>query len=145
MRSEKDLYTLMRMLNVNVVNIVKTIRHAREQGARFFAVSTDMYNPVNLIRSKRIMEMCSIRKTVSDDVNGEICKCRFSDGSLLHGFNQRIAKLQPLSAPLHIRRYFVTSKEAGELCLSFVAWWQPGDFLSKIVGKASFDFLLTLW
>ena len=35
-RSEKDPYTLMRMLNVNVVNIVKTIRHAREQGAKSF-------------------------------------------------------------------------------------------------------------
>ena len=41
----------------------------------------------------------------------------FSDGSLLHGFNQRIMKKQPISAPHDVRRYFVTAKESGQLCL----------------------------
>jgi len=41
----------------------------------------------------------------------------FSDGSLLHGFNQRFAKGQPISAPKDVRRYFVTPQESGELCL----------------------------
>ena len=41
----------------------------------------------------------------------------FSDGSLLHGFNQRFAKKQPFSAPNDVRRYFVTPQESGELCL----------------------------
>ena len=41
----------------------------------------------------------------------------FSDGSLLHGFNQRFAKRQPFSAPNDVRRYFVTPQESGELCL----------------------------
>ena len=41
----------------------------------------------------------------------------FSDGSLLHGFNQRFAKRQPISAPNDVRRYFVTPQESGELCL----------------------------
>ncbi len=41
----------------------------------------------------------------------------FSDGSLLHGFNQRIIKRQPLAAPNDVRRYFVTPQESGELCL----------------------------
>ena len=41
----------------------------------------------------------------------------FSDGSLLHGFNQRFAKKQPISAPNDVRRYFVTPQESGELCL----------------------------
>jgi len=41
----------------------------------------------------------------------------FSDGSLLHGFRQRIAKRQPISAPTDISRYFVNSHEAGRLCL----------------------------
>ena len=77
-RSEKDPYTLMRMLNVNVVNIVKTIQHALRQGAKVFAVSTDKAaNPVNLMgASKRIMENASNESRL-DDVNGEICKCRF--------------------------------------------------------------------
>lgn len=42
----------------------------------------------------------------------------FSDGSLLHGFNQRLAKRQPIAAPNDVRRYFVTAQESGELCLS---------------------------
>ena len=41
----------------------------------------------------------------------------FSDGSLLHGFNQRFHKRQPFSAPNDVRRYFLTPKESGELCL----------------------------
>ena len=41
----------------------------------------------------------------------------FSDGSLLHGFNQRFSKRQPISAPNDVRRYFVTPQESGELCL----------------------------
>jgi FlaA1/EpsC-like NDP-sugar epimerase len=41
----------------------------------------------------------------------------FSDGSLLHGFNQRFSKQQPFSAPNDVRRYFVTPEESGELCL----------------------------
>jgi len=41
----------------------------------------------------------------------------FSDGSLLHGFNQRFAKRQPISAPDDVKRYFVTPQESGELCL----------------------------
>jgi FlaA1/EpsC-like NDP-sugar epimerase len=41
----------------------------------------------------------------------------FSDGSLLHGFNQRIQKKQPIVAPNDIKRYFVTPQESGELCL----------------------------
>lgn len=41
----------------------------------------------------------------------------FSDGSLLHGFNQRLQKRQPIVAPNDIKRYFVTPQESGELCL----------------------------
>ena len=41
----------------------------------------------------------------------------FSDGSLLHGFNQRLQKQQPIVAPNDIRRYFVTPEESGQLCL----------------------------
>ena len=41
----------------------------------------------------------------------------FSDGSLLYGFTQRLRNKQPISAPVDIQRYFVTQREAGELCL----------------------------
>ena len=40
----------------------------------------------------------------------------FSDG-FYYGFNQRFSKRQPLAVPKDVRRYFITPKEAGELCL----------------------------
>lgn len=120
-RSEKDPYTLMRMVDVNVFNTDKTMRQAEAGGARnYFAVSTDKAaNPVNMMgASKRIMEMFLMRRSLSQPVStARFANVAFSDGSLLHGFNQRLQKRQPLSAPNDIRRYFVTPQESGELCL----------------------------
>ena len=68
--------------------------------------------------SKTIMEY--YLNYYSKDINistARFANVAFSDGSLLCGFNHRIEKNQPLSAPNDIRRYFVTPKEAGELCL----------------------------
>ena len=120
-RSEKDPYTLMRMIMVNVFNTVKTLRMAKETGAKkYFCVSTDKAaNPVNMMgASKRIMEMFLMRESVSQEISmARFANVAFSDGSLLHGFNQRFAKRQPFSAPNDVRRYFVTPQESGELCL----------------------------
>ncbi|MDB4790983.1 UDP-N-acetylglucosamine 4,6-dehydratase [Akkermansiaceae bacterium] len=120
-RSEKDPYTLMRMLEVNVFNTVKTSRLAAQMGARkYFAVSTDKAaNPVNLMGgSKRIMEKFLMRESLDVTVSmARFANVAFSDGSLLHGFNQRLMKRQPLSAPNDIERYFVTPQESGELCM----------------------------
>ena len=38
----------------------------------------------------------------------------YSDGSLLHGFNQRMLKNQPIVAPNDVKRYFVTPEESGQ-------------------------------
>ena len=120
-RSESDPFTLMRMINVNILNTIKTIDHAIAMGAKkYFCVSTDKAaNPVNMMgASKRIMEMFLMQKSSNIDLStARFANVAFSDGSLLHGFTQRIKKKQPLSAPSDVRRYFVTSKEAGQLCL----------------------------
>ena len=120
-RSEKDPYTLMRMIMVNVFNTIKTLRIAKAMGAKkYFCVSTDKAaNPVNMMgASKRIMEMFLMRESLTQDISmARFANVAFSDGSLLHGFNQRFAKKQPFSAPNDVRRYFVTPKESGELCL----------------------------
>jgi len=120
-RSEKDPYTLMRMLEVNVFNTVKTARQAAAMGARkYFAVSTDKAaNPVNLMGgSKRIMEKFLHRESANIPVSmARFANVAFSDGSLLHGFNQRLMKRQPISAPDDVKRYFVTPQESGELCM----------------------------
>ena len=120
-RSEKDPYTLMRMIMVNVFNTVKTLRMAKEMGAKkYFCVSTDKAaNPVNMMgASKRIMEMFLMRESLTQEISmARFANVAFSDGSLLHGFNQRFTKKQPFSAPNDVRRYFVTPQESGELCL----------------------------
>ncbi|NOQ13746.1 MAG: NAD-dependent epimerase/dehydratase family protein [Methyloprofundus sp.] len=120
-RSEKDPFTLMRMIDVNIKNTDKTARQARENGVKkYFCVSTDKAaNPVNMMgASKRIMEMFLMRRSLEIPIStARFANVAFSDGSLLHGFNQRIQKRQPLSAPNDVKRYFVTPKESGELCL----------------------------
>ncbi len=120
-RSEKDAYTLMRMIMVNVFNTLKTLRMAKDVGAKkYFCVSTDKAaNPVNMMgASKRIMEMFLMRESLTQKISmARFANVAFSDGSLLHGFNQRFTKKQPFSAPNDVRRYFVTPQESGELCL----------------------------
>jgi FlaA1/EpsC-like NDP-sugar epimerase len=120
-RSEKDPFTLMRLIEVNVLNTVSTLAHAHQGGARkYFCVSTDKAaNPVNMMgASKRIMEMFLMRDSLRLPVStARFANVAFSDGSLLHGFNQRFAKRQPISAPNDVRRYFITPQESGELCL----------------------------
>jgi UDP-N-acetylglucosamine 4,6-dehydratase len=68
--------------------------------------------------SKRIMEMFLMRYSNELPIStARFANVAFSDGSLLHGFNQRLAKQQPISAPNDVRRYFLTPQESGELCL----------------------------
>nr|WP_181447813.1 MULTISPECIES: UDP-N-acetylglucosamine 4,6-dehydratase [Pseudoalteromonas] len=120
-RSEKDPYTLMRMIDVNVFNTDKTIQQSIDNGVKkYFCVSTDKAaNPVNMMgASKRIMEMFLMRRSEQIDIStARFANVAFSDGSLLHGFNQRIEKKQPIVAPSDIKRYFVIPQESGELCL----------------------------
>jgi len=120
-RSESDPYTLMRMIMVNVFNTIKTLRLVKSKGAKnYFCVSTDKAaNPVNMMgASKRIMEMFLMRESLTQDISmARFANVAFSDGSLLHGFNQRFSKRQPFAAPNDVRRYFVTPQESGELCL----------------------------
>ncbi len=120
-RSESDPFTLMRMIMVNIFNTIKTVRLAKKMGAKkYFCVSTDKAaNPVNMMgASKRIMEMFLMRESLTQNISmARFANVAFSDGSLLHGFNQRFAKRQPFAAPNDVRRYFLTPQESGELCL----------------------------
>ena len=120
-RSEKDPFTLMRMVHVNIFNTVNTIRLAKTMSTRnYFCVSTDKAaNPVNMMgASKKIMEMFIMEESINQNLSmARFANVAFSDGSLLHGFNQRFAKKQPFSAPNDVERYFITPKESGELCI----------------------------
>src|SRR5690606_32694525 len=136
-RSEKDPFTLMRMINVNILNTDKTIQQAiSKETKKYFCVSTDKAaNPVNMMgASKRIMEMYLVRRSRSIDIStARFANVAFSDGSLLHGFNQRILKRQPIVAPNDIKRYFVVPKESGELCLMSCIFGENRDiFFPKL-------------
>lgn len=121
-RSEKDPYSLMRMIRINILNTLTTLHQAKNNGvSKYFCVSTDKAaNPVNMMgASKRIMEMFLARQSSEINIStARFANVAFSDGSLLHGFNNRFLNQQPISAPNDVRRYFVTPKESGELCLA---------------------------
>ena len=136
-RSEKDPFTMMRMIEVNIYNTVKTIRQSIDKGVKkYFCVSTDKAaNPANMMgASKRIMEMYLMK--FSEHINistARFANVAFSDGSLLHGFNQRLEKKQPIVAPNDVKRYFVIPKESGELCLMSTIFGENRDiFFPKL-------------
>jgi len=136
-RSEKDPYTLMRMIDVNIFNTDKTLEQSIKKGVKkYFCVSTDKAaNPVNMMgASKRIMEMFLMRKSSDISIStARFANVAFSDGSLLHGFDMRLQKKQPIVAPNDVRRYFVISKEAGELCLMSCVFGENRDmFFPKL-------------
>ncbi len=139
-RSEKDPYTLMRMIDVNVFNTDKTLQQAIDAGVKkYFCVSTDKAaNPVNMMgASKRIMEMFLMRRSLEIDIStARFANVAFSDGSLLHSFNQRLEKRQPIVAPNDVRRYFVTPQESGELCLMSCIFGENRDIFFPKLSEA---------
>jgi len=139
-RSEKDPFTLMRMIETNIFNTDKTLKQSIEKGVKkYFCVSTDKAaNPVNMMgASKRIMEMFVHRNSTEIDVSmARFANVAFSDGSLLHGFNQRLEKKQPIVAPNDIKRYFVTPQESGELCLMSCIFGENRDIFFPKLSEA---------
>lgn len=139
-RSEKDPYSLMRLLDVNLLNVISCVDFLTKQGStKYFSVSTDKAaNPANLMgASKYLMERYLLSQ--SDKLkfsSARFANVAFSDGSLLFGFEQRILKQQPLSAPLDIRRYFITPSEAGKICLFSCILGENRDiFFPKLTRK----------
>ena len=125
-RSEKDVYSLLQMIDTNLVKASRFIGWLSDVGFRgaYFCVSTDKAaNPVNLMgASKRLMEMLVFSENERPLSGFRVASARFanvafSNGSLLHSFLQRFEKGQPLSVPEHTKRYFITPKESGQICL----------------------------
>jgi UDP-N-acetylglucosamine 4,6-dehydratase len=138
-RSERDPFTLMRMIEVNIINTIKTIKLSIESGVKkYFCVSTDKAaNPVNMMgASKRIMEMFLYQNSKHINIStARFANVAFSDGSLLYGFQQRLLKNQPIAAPNDIRRYFVTPQESGEICLMSSIFGENGDIYFPILDE----------
>ena len=120
-RSEKDIYSVEALLKNNVLHAKLLLDLLSElPPEEYFCVSTDKAaNPVNIMgASKRIME--DVIFSYSDKFpvkTARFANVAFSNGSLPAGFLLRIQKLQPLSAPSDVRRYFVSPEESGQICL----------------------------
>lgn len=120
-RSEKDIYSVEALLQNNVLHAKKLLDLLVEfPPEEYFCVSTDKAaNPVNIMgASKRIME--DVIFSYSDKFpvkTARFANVAFSNGSLPAGFLARIRKLQPLSAPSDVRRYFVSPEESGQICM----------------------------
>lgn len=120
-RSEKDIYSVEALLQNNVFHARKLLDLLAEfPPEEYFCVSTDKAaNPVNVMGgSKRIME--DVIFSYSDKFpvkTARFANVAFSNGSLPDGFTKRIAKLQPLSAPSDVKRYFVSPEESGQICM----------------------------
>lgn len=120
-RAERDVYSLMRMIEVNVAALDRCLANARTFGfARVFSVSTDKsVRPANLMgATKNLMEKVLFsRPGAFVATSARFANVAFSAGSLLEGFENRLAKGQPLAAPSDVRRYFISHEEAAQLCL----------------------------
>ena len=120
-RSEKDPFSLMRMVHTNVVAVKALLdRLVGTFTRKHFSVSSDKAaNPANIMGATKIF-MERVLLTYADRIpfsTARFANVAFSDGSLLHGFLQRLAKGQPFAAPYDVRRYFISHEEAGQLCL----------------------------
>lgn len=120
-RSEKDIYSVEALIQNNVLHAKKLLDLLEEYPPEeYFCVSTDKAaNPVNIMgASKRIME--DVIFSYSDKFpvkTARFANVAFSNGSLPAGFLSRIQKLQPISAPSDVKRYFVSPEESGQICM----------------------------
>ncbi len=120
-RSEKDIFSIEALIRNNVLNAKKLLDLlAKYPPEEYFCVSTDKAaNPVNIMgASKRIME--DVIFSYSDKFpvkTARFANVAFSNGSLPQGFLTRMDKLQPLSAPSDVKRYFVSPEESGQICM----------------------------
>ena len=120
-RSEKDIYSVEALLQNNVLHAKILLDLLSDYPPEeYFCVSTDKAaNPVNIMgASKRIMEDVIFAYSDRFPVKtARFANVAFSNGSLPAGFLARISKLQPLSAPSDVRRFFVSPEESGQICL----------------------------
>lgn len=120
-RAERDVFSLLRMIQVNVTGLDSVLAASKQYGfRRVFSVSTDKsVRPANLMgATKNLMEKVLFsRPGEFTATSARFANVAFSAGSLLDGFERRLAKGQPLVGPSDVRRYFISHEEAAQLCL----------------------------
>ena len=132
-RAERDVHSIEAMCETNVFMAKKLLDLLLENPPEaFFCVSTDKAaNPVNVMgATKKLMEETIMAYADRLPIKtARFANVAFSNGSLPIGWLNRIAKKQPLSCPLGIRRFFVSPIESGELCLAASVLAESGDIV----------------
>lgn len=120
-RSESNVFTLKRLIEVNVIHSIKAMKLAEQKGCKgYFCVSTDKAaDPINIMgASKLLMEQFLFSEAKDIKVtSARFANVAFSDGSLLQSYEKRLKEKQPLVVPRNIKRYFVTPFEAAQICI----------------------------
>lgn len=125
-RSEKDIYSLLHMLETNLLAPARFLAWLAARGGTqaYFCVSTDKAaNPVNIMgATKRAMEHLIFSGECVSGFSERVTSARFanvafSNGSVLDSWLKRLQKRQPLAVPRDTRRYFISLEEAGQICL----------------------------
>ncbi len=143
-RSQKDVYTLMRMVDTNILFLHELVHNLPRPCINFFSVSSDKaVNPGNLMgATKMVMEKVLLsHSAIQPYSSARFANVAFSNGSLPFGVLQRLQKRQPLAAPADVRRYFISHEEAGQLCLLASILGENGDiFFPKLRGLSEKTF-----
>ncbi len=147
-RSEKDVFSLLAMLDTNVVKLHLLLETLAHDGcATVFSVSSDKaVRPSSMMgASKRLMEQVLL--SWQDGQIGRVCSARFANvafsaGSLLEAFLHRLDRREPLAGPSDVRRYFISAQEAAQLCLLSAATARSGELFvpRSSAGLAATDF-----
>ena len=130
-RSEKDAFSIEAMIKNNVLDAKRFLDYLKlKRPSHFFCVSTDKAaNPVNVMgASKKLME--NVIMSYSSELKittARFANVAFSNGSLLYGYIERLLQRQPISCPSDVKRFFVSPKESGEICLITSILGKSGD------------------
>ena len=124
-RSEKDPYSVLAMLETNVMKLARlqSLLNDDPKTRRLFSVSTDKAaNPSSMMgATKRLMEHALFLPSTNQAGSFITSSARFanvalSNGSLLQSWEYRLKAQQPFACPKDCRRYFVSLPESGHLC-----------------------------
>lgn len=124
-RSEKSVPALLHMIDTNVLKQDRLLRAIEKNNAatHCFAVSTDKAaDPANFMgATKRLLEevlfAAGDRAPRLATASARFANVAFSSGSLLESFWIRLQAGRPLAAPRETQRYFLSAREAAEICL----------------------------
>ena len=122
-RSEKNLFTLLHMIDVNIVRQHRFAAHlaTNSLARRHFVVSTDKAaDPASFMGATKALLEAAVFAASDGQVwasAARFANVAYSSGSLLESYQQRFAAGQALAAPKETRRYFISARDGARICL----------------------------